>query len=189
MTDLDGRIAQGWGGTAPEGVHVNVVLADRGSATAASLLGAYTAPRQGFTPILASVGPDQPSYETVWPPVLLLNKTAPADDRAAGLVSGAAQLGAAQGALDAAADGIVPATPDVLVFVSLWIDDRATDETAVRRATRQAVGAAVREAAVGREPAVTERLVAERDRLQNPFYRGDDDADRTTTRRRGSTRP
>jgi formaldehyde-activating enzyme len=175
MTDLDGRIAQGWGGLAPNGVHVNVVLAERGSATAASLLGAYTAPRPGFTPILASVGPDQPSYETVWPPVLILNKTAPADDDAAGLVSGAAQLGAAQGALDAAADGLVPATDGVLVFVSLWIDADATDETAVRRATRQAVGAAVREAAGGRDRAVADRLVAERDRLENPFYAGQPD--------------
>lgn len=175
MTELDGRIAQGWGGSAPNGVHVNVVLADRGGVTAASLLGAYTAPRQGFTPILASVGPDQPSYETVWPPVLLLNKTAPADDRAAGLVSGAAQLGAAQGALDAAADGLVPASPDVLVFVSLWIDDRAVDETAVRRATRRAVGSALHEAVDGRDGTVTRRLVDERDQLQNPFYLGEAD--------------
>jgi formaldehyde-activating enzyme len=174
-TDLDGRIAQGWGGLAPNGVHVNVVLAERGSATAASLLGTVTVPRDGFTPILASVGPDQPSYETVWPPVLMLNKTRPANDTAAGLVSGAAQLGAAQGALDAAADGVVPATDDLLVFVALWIDDRAEDETAVRRATRQAVGTAVHEAATGRDAAAVRRLVAERDQLQNPFYGGESD--------------
>ncbi|OIH98163.1 formaldehyde-activating enzyme [Curtobacterium sp. MCBA15_001] len=172
LDDLDGRIAQGWGGFAPNGVHVNVVLARRGSPTAASLLGALTQPREGFTPILATVGPDQPSYETVLPPVLLLNKTAPVTPDAAGLVSGAAQLGAAQGALDAAADGLVPATNEVLVFVALWIDGDATDETAVRRATRDAVRSAVSEAAVGRDESVTARHLADRDRLRNPFHHG-----------------
>jgi 5,6,7,8-tetrahydromethanopterin hydro-lyase len=172
MNDLDGRIAQGWGGRAPNGVHVNVVLAGRGSPTAASLLGAYAAPRVGFTPILASVGPDQPSYETVWPPVLILNKTAPNGPVAEGLVSGAAQLGAAQGVLDAAADGVVPTSDDVLVFVSLWLDGDASDETAIRRATRQAVGAAVHEAATGRDRSAAGRLVAERNTLTNPFYDG-----------------
>jgi formaldehyde-activating enzyme len=172
MIDLDGRIAQAWGGLAPNGVHVNVVLAHRGGVTAASLLGAYTAPRQGFTPILASVGPDQPSYETVWPPVLLLNKTAPTTERAEGLVSGAAQLGIAQGVLDAAADGLVPTSDDILVFVSLWIDAHADDETAVRQAARIAAGTAVREAVEGRTPQDAARLLAERDRLRNPFYNG-----------------
>jgi formaldehyde-activating enzyme len=172
MTDLDGRIAQGWGGLAPNGVHVNVVLAHRGSPTAASLLGVFTQPRPGFTPILATVGPDQPSYETVLPPVVVMNKTAPESDFAAGLVSGAAQLGAAQGALDAAAAGDVPASDDVLVFVALWIDGNADDETAVRLATREAVGTAVHEAATGRDADAAARLVAERDHLQNPFYAG-----------------
>ena len=33
MTDeLDGRIGEGWGGVSPNGSHVNVVLARRGSA-------------------------------------------------------------------------------------------------------------------------------------------------------------
>ena len=32
LDDLDGRIGEGWGGDAPNGSHVNVVLARRGSA-------------------------------------------------------------------------------------------------------------------------------------------------------------
>ena len=31
--ELDGRIGEGWSGAAPNGSHVNVVLAGRGSAT------------------------------------------------------------------------------------------------------------------------------------------------------------
>ena len=39
LDELDGRIGEGWSGIAPNGSHVNVVLARRGSPTAASALG------------------------------------------------------------------------------------------------------------------------------------------------------
>ena len=38
LDDLDGRIGEGWGGHAPDGAHVNVVLARRGSPTAAAVV-------------------------------------------------------------------------------------------------------------------------------------------------------
>ncbi len=38
MNDLDGRIGDGWGGVKPNGSHVNVVLARRGSPTAAAAI-------------------------------------------------------------------------------------------------------------------------------------------------------
>ncbi|MGH3444162.1 MAG: hypothetical protein ACRDPB_02190, partial [Nocardioidaceae bacterium] len=62
---LDGRLSQAWGGANPDGVHLNVVLAARGSATAAAMTAAFSAPAPGFTPILVCVGPDQPSYQTL----------------------------------------------------------------------------------------------------------------------------
>ena len=34
---LDGTIGQGWGGLSPNGSHVNVILARRGSPTAAAI--------------------------------------------------------------------------------------------------------------------------------------------------------
>ena len=39
VDDLDGRIGEGWSGVAPNGSHVNVVLARRGSPTAAAAVG------------------------------------------------------------------------------------------------------------------------------------------------------
>ena len=36
---FDGRIGEGWSGTDPDGAHVNLVLAERGSPTHATLLG------------------------------------------------------------------------------------------------------------------------------------------------------
>lgn len=168
----DGSIAQGWGGTAPNGIHVNAVLAEQGSPTAATLLGTLTHPTPGFTPILVCTGVDQPSYETVYPPTIMLNKTAPATEYAAALLSGAVQLGVAQGVLDVVADGLLRPAQDTLVFVAVWLDPDADDETATRAAAREAVRNALREAARGRDPYAAQHLVGQRNTLTNPFYGG-----------------
>lgn len=171
-TDIDGRISQGWGGAKPNGVHVNVILARRGSPTAAAMTTAFTAPSAGFTPIVVCTGVDQPSYETVNPPTIMLNKAPPAGAFSETLIFGAAQVGIAQGVLDAVADQVVEANQDTIVLVSIWIDREADDETAVRHAARQATRAAVSEAALGRDPADARRLVEGRDALRHPFYSG-----------------
>ncbi len=168
--DLDGRIAQGWGGSAPHGCHVNVVLARRGSPTAAAMITTYTAPSDGFTPILVSLGENQPSYETLTPPTLMMNKSSASPSA---LISGACQVGIAQGVLDVVAENMVEADQETLVFVSIWLDPDADDETATRRASRRATTAAVCEAVTGRDDEVVRRLVENRDRVTHPFYGGD----------------
>src|SRR5919198_1104949 len=95
-SELDGRIGEGWGGLSPNGAHVNVVLARRGSPTAAAAVGMFAHPAPGHTPVLVCVGPDQPSYEPVWPPTLMMNKATALDERFQTLTWGAAQLGIAQ---------------------------------------------------------------------------------------------
>ncbi|MEJ2885498.1 formaldehyde-activating enzyme [Actinomycetospora aeridis] len=172
MSGLDGRVAQGWGGTPPDGVHVNVVLAERGSPTAAALMTSFTAPSAGFAPILVSLGPDQPSYETLYPPTIMLNKIPADGGMVETLVFGACQVGIARGVLDAVADGAVSADQDTLVFVSLWIDTQAGDEDAVCRSARGATGRAVVEAARGRAAEDAQRLVEQRDTVTHPAYGG-----------------
>ena len=171
--ELDGRIGEGWGGLAPNGAHVNVVLARRGSPTAASAIGMFAHPTRGHTPVLVCVGPSQQEYEPVWPPTLMMNKATAIDDRHQTVTWGAAQLGIGQGVLDAVADGLIEATGDLLVLVAVWVDPNAGDETAVRLANRQAVRKAIGTCVEGRDPDAAARLVAERDSLRNPFYSGD----------------
>ena len=72
--DYDGLIGEGWSGTDPDGAHVNVVLAERGTATAAALLTTFTSPAPGHAPILVVVGEDKAHYEPVWPPTIMINK-------------------------------------------------------------------------------------------------------------------
>lgn len=170
--DLDGRVAQGWGGAAPDGVHLNVLLARRGSPTAAVVMTAFTAPSSGFTPVLASVGGTQQAYETLYPPTVIVPKTAPAGELHEQLVFGACAVGIARGLLDVVARGYLPADRDTLVLVSLWLDAAAGDATTVCGNARTAMAAAAHEAATGREAADVERLVRDRDGLRHPFYDG-----------------
>ena len=172
--DIDGRFAQGWGGSAPNGVHVNVLLARRGSPTAASITTAFTAPRPGFTPILACAGEIQQQYVTVNPPTVILSKSfAEEGGMVETAVFGAAQVGIAQGVLDAVAAEVITGDQDTLVFVSLWIDPACTDETAVKYAAREAAAGAVAEAVLGLPSAVRVAQTEGRDRLTHPFYGGE----------------
>ncbi len=137
------------------------------------MINAFTGPTPGFTPIVVCTGIDQPSYRTVYPPTIMLNKAAPTSEFAQSLVYGAAQLGIGQGVLDSAADDLVDADQETVVFVSLWVDADAVDETAVRHSARQATRAAIAEAVRGQDPAAARNLVESRDDLRHPFYDGD----------------
>ena len=172
LEDLDGTIGEGWGGVGPNGSHVNVVLAQRGSPTAAAAISMFAHPSPGHTPVLCCVGPSQQEYEPIWPPTLMMNKATAVDDAHQTITWGAAQLGIGQGVLDAVADGLLEPTGDLLVLVSVWIDPNAAEETEVRLASRAAVRKAIGTCVNGRDPAAAARLVAERDTLTNPFYSG-----------------
>lgn len=171
--ELDGRIGEGWGGLAPNGVHVNVVLARRGSPTAAAAISMFAHPAPGHTPVLCCVGPSQPEYQPIWPPTLMMNKATATTERSQTLTWGAGQLGIAQGVLDAVADGLLEATDAVLVLVAIWLDERADDETAVRLSARAAVRKAVGMCVEGRDPKQAAQLVSDRDTVTNPFYGGE----------------
>jgi formaldehyde-activating enzyme len=170
---LDGRIGEGWGGDpGPNGCHVNVVLGVRGSVTAASLLGTLTTPSPGHTPILVVVGEAQDRYEVVWPPTIMINKATAVEELHQTITWGAGQLGIAQAVLDAVADGLLDPSGDIVVFVCIWIDPVASDETAVRKAARVAVRRAIGVAVEGRDPEAARSLVERRDVVTSPFYWG-----------------
>ncbi|MGI9185180.1 MAG: formaldehyde-activating enzyme [Solirubrobacteraceae bacterium] len=170
--DYDGLIGEGWSGTDPDGAHVNVVLAERGTPTAAALLTTFTSPAPGHAPILVVVGEKKRLYEPVWPPTIMINKATAVEPRHQKITWGAGQLGIAQGVLDAVAEDLIPASGDLLVFVAIYIDPGATDETAVRLASREATLKGIRTARQGRDPAAARALVDRRDHVRSPFYGG-----------------
>lgn len=151
---------------------MNVVLGARGSATAAAVIGTFTTPSPGHTPILVVVGESQDSYELVWPPTVMINKATATDDRHQTITWGAGQLGIAQGVLDAVADGLLEPSGDLVVLVCVWIDPAASDETAVRDAARTATRNALGLAVSGRDAEAARALVERRDSVTSPFYGG-----------------
>jgi formaldehyde-activating enzyme len=169
--DFDGRIGEGWSGRDPNGAHVNVVLAERGTPTAAALLTTFTSPAPGHAPILVVIGEDKDHYEPVWPPTIMINKETALEPLHQKITWGAGQLGIAQGVLDAVAEGLIPCSGDLIVFVATYIDAGATDETAVRVASRAATLKGVRTARQGRDDAA-QALVDRRDAITSPFYSG-----------------
>jgi formaldehyde-activating enzyme len=172
LDELDGRIGEGWGGLSPNGAHVNVVLARRGSPTAAAAVGMFAHPTPGHTPVLVCVGAEQTRYEPVWPPTLMMNKATALEERQQMFTWGAGQLGIAQGVLDTVADGLIEATHELIVLVAIWIDAQADDETALRLAAREAVQKALRMCVHGRDASAAQRLVDDRNTLASPFYSG-----------------
>jgi formaldehyde-activating enzyme len=169
---LDGLIGEGWSGVDPDGAHVNVVLAERGSATAASLLGTFTSPAPGHAPILVVMGATKAEYEPVWPPTIMINKETALEEGHQTITWGAGQLGIGQGVLDAVAENLIPCSGDLVVFVAIYIDPRASDETRVRISSRAATLKGIRTAVLGRDPAAAQALVERRDSVRNPFYSG-----------------
>jgi formaldehyde-activating enzyme len=173
LDELDGRIGEGWGGLSPNGCHVNVVLARRGSPTAAAAISMFAHPSPGHSPVLCCVGETQPDYQPIWPPTLMMNKTTATTEHLETMTWGPGQLGIGQAVLDAVADGLIEASGDLIVLVAIWLDARADDETAVRVAARTAVRKAIGMCVEGRAAEAAARLVADRDALRNPFYSGE----------------
>jgi 5,6,7,8-tetrahydromethanopterin hydro-lyase len=173
VTDpIDGRIGEAWSGEVPNGSHINLVVARRGSPTAAAAAGVLASPRPGHLPILACLkGAGTP----VRPATIVVNKVTIESDDLARMTWGAAQLGIAQGVLDAVAEGLLDAqdAADVILLVAVWVDPQAKDETAVRTANREAARAAIADALEPPAPEAVRALAEQRDEATNAYYAGD----------------
>jgi 5,6,7,8-tetrahydromethanopterin hydro-lyase len=168
---LDGRIGEAWSGEAPNGSHINVVLGRRGSPTAAAIVGALTSPRPGHLPFLACLE----LGAAIRPRTVVVNKSTIEGDLHGRITWGAAQLGIAQGVMDAVAEGLIDAADadDLVLLVPVWVDPAAEDETSVRAANRTATRDAIADA-VSAAPAEAIRALADRrEDAHNAYYAGD----------------
>ena len=128
-------------------------------------------PRPGHLPILACLkGAGTP----VRPTTIVVNKVSLDDERLERMTWGAAQLGIAQGVLDAVAEGRLDAEEagDVLVLIAVWVDPEAEDETAVRIANREATRAAIADALDPPSAEAVRALAGQREEATNAFYTG-----------------
>jgi 5,6,7,8-tetrahydromethanopterin hydro-lyase len=169
--ELDGRIGEAWSGTVPDGSHINLVIGKRGSPTAAAIIGALASPRPGHVPFLAVVE----SGVLVRPVTVVVNKVTLGHDPLDRITWGAAQLGIAQGVLDAVADDLIDPgiASSIVLLIAVWVDPAAADETAVRKANRAATRAAVADALTDRDAQFVREVAARREHASNGYYRGD----------------
>lgn len=168
--ELDGRMGEAWSGTVPDGSHINVVIARRGSPTAAAIVGALASPSPGHIPYLALLQPGV----LVRPITVVVNKVTVGPHPHDRITWGAAQLGISQGVLDAEADGLLDpaAAGDIVVLVAVWVDPAAADETAVKEANRAATRAAIEDALTDRSADYVRRVVDRREHASSGFYGG-----------------
>ena len=171
LDPVDGRIGEAWSGEVPNGSHINVVVARRGSPTAAAAAGALASPRPGILPYLACLSPGT----LVRPVTVVVNKVPLGEPVLERITWGASQLGIAQGVLDAVADGVIAAdqADDLVLLIAVWVDPAAHDETAVRRANREATRAAIADALDLHGAAAVRELAAARESAANAYYGGD----------------
>ena len=166
--DLDGRIGEAWSGVAPNGSHVNVVVARRGSPTAAAAAAALASPRPGHVPFLATLE----TGVAVRPPTIVVNKATIDNERLARMTWGAAQVGIAQGVLDAVAAGTLEAgeAAELVLLVAVWVDPAASDEEAVRAANREATHAALVDAVSPPSAEDVAALAGRREHPRNAYF-------------------
>jgi 5,6,7,8-tetrahydromethanopterin hydro-lyase len=171
LDDVDGRFGEAMAGTAPNASHVNLVIARRGSPTAAAAAAAMADVRPGHAPFLLCLGPGN----LVRPATVVRTKTTIDSERLGELTWGAAQLGIGQGVCDAVDSGLIPLEhiDDLVLLISVWVNGDGDDHTATRVANRTATRHAIADALQldHRERALA--LIAARERATNRFYRGE----------------
>jgi 5,6,7,8-tetrahydromethanopterin hydro-lyase len=170
--DPDGRFGEAWSGDAPNGSHINVVLARRGSPTAAAAALALASPSPGHVPFLAALA----SGTIVRPVTVVVNKSTLDGERLSRMTWGAAHIGIAQGVLDAVADGTLEAetAADLVLLVAVWVDPDAEDEVALRAANRAATRDAIASALVPLAPDAVRELAERREEVTNAYFGGQD---------------
>ncbi|HSD01058.1 MAG TPA: formaldehyde-activating enzyme [Gaiellales bacterium] len=167
---MDGRFGEAWSGTVPNGSHVNLVIARRGSRTAAAAAAAFASPGPGHAPVMACLG----AGNAVRPATIVLNKATIASDLHGRITWGAAQLGIAAGIMDCIGEGILSEedAAELVILVAVWVDPDAGAETAVRAANRDAVRRALIDALSDDRSARISELLELRDSATNAFYSG-----------------
>jgi 5,6,7,8-tetrahydromethanopterin hydro-lyase len=152
-------------GDGNEVAHIDLLIGPRGSAVETAFCNSLTNNKDGFTSLLAVIGPNLACK----PSTVMFNKVTIKDARQAVQMFGPAQYGVAKAVQDAVAEGIIPANEadDVYVCVGVFIHWEAADDAKIQdfnyRATKEAIARAV-----SGKPTAAE-ATAQRNAAQHPF--------------------
>lgn len=144
VTDLDGKFGEAFGGEAPNGSHINVIVAKRGSNSHSEAVRTLANPSKGHVPFLVCLG----LGNVIKPATIVINKITIEDEKYERFFFGAAQLGIGQGILDAVKEGLLNKDylGDISLLVACWIDPQCEDETKIKDNSRLAMFKAIKNA-------------------------------------------
>jgi 5,6,7,8-tetrahydromethanopterin hydro-lyase len=152
-------------GEGNEVAHVDLIMGPRGSAAESAFARALTNNKDGFTSLLAVIGPNL----LCKPATVLFNKVTIKGAKQAVQMFGPAQHAVAKAVADSVAEGVIPQeeADNIFICVGVFIHWEAADDKKIQnynyRATKEAIARAVKG-----EPRASE-VVAKRDQVKHPF--------------------
>lgn len=142
-------------GDGNEVAHIDLILGPRGSAVEQAFANALTNNKDGFTALLAVIGPNLMCK----PATVMFNKVTIKDARQAVQMFGPAQRAVAMAVADSVKDGTIPAdeADNIFVCVGVFIHWEAADDAKIQKFNYQATKQAIERAVAG-EPSARAML-------------------------------
>jgi len=134
-------------GDGNEIAHIDLILGPRGSAAETAFANALTNNKDGFTALLAVVGPNL----AVKPSTILYNKVTIKDARQAVQMFGPAQRAVALAVADSVKEGVIPVAEadDIFISVGVFIHWEAADDAKIQKYNYEATKEAIKRAVDG----------------------------------------
>jgi 5,6,7,8-tetrahydromethanopterin hydro-lyase len=152
-------------GEGNEVAHIDLIMGPRGSAVESAFTHALTNNKDGFTSLLAVIGPNLATK----PNTVLFNKVTIKGAKQAVQMFGPAQHAVALAVADCVADGTIPIEEanDVFICVGVFIHWDAADDQKIHDFNYQAVKESIQRAVAG-QPSPQE-VVQKRNTVKHPF--------------------
>ena len=152
-------------GEGNEVAHIDLIMGPRGSAAESAFCNALTNNKDGFTSLLAVIGPNL----LCKPNTILFNKVTIKNAKQAVQMFGPAQRAVATAVADCVAEGTIPAdeADDLFICVGVFIHWDAADDKKIQKFNYDATKQAIQRAVKG-EPKAKETL-EKRNTVKHPF--------------------
>jgi 5,6,7,8-tetrahydromethanopterin hydro-lyase len=152
-------------GDGNEVAHIDLIMGPRGSAAENAFCNALTNNKDGFTSLLAVIGPNL----LCKPNTILFNKVTIKNAKQAVQMFGPAQRAVATAVADCVAEGTIPAdeADDLFICVGVFIHWDAADDKKIQQFNYDATKQAIQRAVKG-EPKAKETL-EKRNTVKHPF--------------------
>jgi 5,6,7,8-tetrahydromethanopterin hydro-lyase len=152
-------------GEGNEVAHIDLIMGPRGSVAESAFAHALTNNKDGFTSLLAVIGPNLMTK----PATVLFNKVTIKGAKQAVQMFGPAQHAVAKAVADSVAEGVIPQdeADNLFICVGVFIHWDAADNKKIQEYNYQATKESIARAVRG-EPKAAE-VVAKRDQVKHPF--------------------